>query len=151
MAMLTYVRESSKPSSLQNQILTTAPSQKRFIVDHNDEAEVEATKKSLAKIFEERRESETNKSKHLPLAFVKETAIKGASQSPTEKMRQDMEEIYLQTFRINLLKDSKEIIDEFMHVLHEDTLCVQLAAELIESDLMKDWEMDCLYQRVAIW
>ena len=38
-----------------------------------------------------------------------------------------------------------------MHVLHEDTLCVRLAAELIESDLMKDWEMDCLYQRVAIW
>jgi hypothetical protein len=105
----------------------------------------------LAKIFEKGRESEKNKSKHLPLAFVKETAVKSASQSPAEKSRQDMEEIYLQTFRINLLKDRKQIIDEFMHVLHEDTLCVRLATELIESDLMKDWEMDCLYQRVAIW
>ena len=108
-------------------------------------------KESLAKIFQKENESETSNVIFLPLAFVKETAIKGSSQSSADKKRQDMEEIYLQTFRINMLKDSKKVADEFMHVLHEDSISVRLAAEIIENDLMKDWEMDCSYQRIAIW
>ena len=60
-------------------------------------------------------------------------------------MRTDMEEIFLQTFRVNLLKDSRNLVNDYLHVISEDTLSIKLAEEFIERDLIKAWELDEVY------
>ena len=66
-------------------------------------------------------------------------------------MRKDMEEIYLQTFRVNLLKDSRHLVNDYLHVISEDTLSFKLAEEFIARDLIKAWELDEVYQRISVW
>jgi hypothetical protein len=62
-----------------------------------------------------------------------------------------MEEIYLQAFRINMLKDHVEINDSFVHISNEEDLSIKLAEELIERDSLKMYLQSPLFARLTIW
>ena len=62
-----------------------------------------------------------------------------------------MEQIYLQVFKINMLKSSEQLATDFVHVINEDSLALKIAEEMIERDLMKSWELQSEYERLIIW
>ena len=62
-----------------------------------------------------------------------------------------MEQIYLQVFKINMLKSSEQLATDFVHVINEDSLALKIAEEMIVRDLMKSWELQSEYERLIIW
>lgn len=48
--------------------------------------------------------------------------------------RLDMEQIYLDAFRINMLKNSLELVNSFLHVVDEGDLGLGIAEEYITRD-----------------
>ena len=50
--------------------------------------------------------------------------------------RIDMEQIYLYAFRINMLKDSDELVNGFLHIEEENDLALSIAEEYCTRDLL---------------
>jgi hypothetical protein len=44
-----------------------------------------------------------------------------------------------------MLKDSKELVNDFLYIINEDDLSIKIAEEFIERDAMKGWEQDNLF------
>ena len=69
-----------------------------------------------------------------------------------EKERRGMERIYLELFRYNIHMDNaKDRDDYFMHVININEIQLDLAKELLESDLLTMYEKLSLFRRIGIW
>lgn len=62
-----------------------------------------------------------------------------------DRTRSDMEQIYLDAFRINMLKDSSQLVNSFVHVVDEVDLGLNIAEEYIVRDKLTMWETDHLF------
>ena len=62
-----------------------------------------------------------------------------------------MEEIYLRVFKRNISLGDTELLDNFVHVIGIDRLQLMLAEEFYETDMLKMFEHESLFKRIAIW
>lgn len=62
-----------------------------------------------------------------------------------------MEELYLLAFKINFLMSDKQLCEDYIHIVSEEDLTLQLADEYVEHDLLRSYRNQKPLQRHTFW